>query len=58
MSLWADLQETFYITMGPFLGYLLLPAFVAAGMLLAILMSVSRFWRPMPKVQAVIKREE
>ncbi len=33
--LWQDLQEIFYIAVGPFFYYLLLPVFVAGGILLA-----------------------
>lgn len=57
-ELWPDLQETFYLLLGPYIAGLLLPAFIAAGLLLAILMSFSRFWRPREQVDAVIQRRE
>lgn len=57
-QLWPDLQQTFYLLMGPYIAYLLLPVFIASGLLLAILMSFSRFWKPRPKVDAVIQRRD
>jgi len=33
--MWVDLQEIFYITVGPFFYYVFLPVVVAAGVLLA-----------------------
>ena len=35
-NMWSDLQQTFYICLGPFFAYLLLPAMGAAGVLIAI----------------------
>lgn len=52
--LWADLQETFYICLGPFVGYLLLPVFIAAGLFLAVLMTTARFWRPNETIEVII----
>jgi len=52
--MWADLQETFYVTLGPFIGDLLLPVFIAAGLLLAMLMSTARFWRPREISEVII----
>lgn len=49
--MWTDLQETFYIIAAPFIANLLLPVFISAGLLLAILMSVQRFWRPQERVE-------
>jgi len=43
--LWQDLQEIFYLTIGPFVVYLLLPVFTAAGVILAGFMGFSRLWR-------------
>ena len=46
MSMWADLQQAFYITFAPFIASILLPVFMAAGLLLAMLMATARYWRP------------
>ena len=56
--MWADLQQVFYIVLGQYIAELLLPLFVAAGLILAIVMSFSRFWRPEQRVRAIIKRDE
>lgn len=57
-NLWPDLQETFYLLLGPFIASLLLPVFMGAGLVLAILMSFSRFWRPKEVLEVKINREE
>ncbi len=57
-SLWPDLQETFFLLLGPFIASLLLPVFVGTGLLLAILMSFARFWRPPEKIEVKMSREE
>jgi hypothetical protein len=57
-NLWPDLQETFFLLLGPFIASLLLPVFIGSGLLLAILMSFSRFWRPAEKMEVKISREE
>lgn len=57
-QLWPDLQETFYLLLGPYLAGLLLPVFIGSGLLLAVLMSFSRFWRPREQVDVVIQRRE
>lgn len=57
-TLWPDLQETFYLLFGPYIAGLLLPVFIAAGLMLAILMSFSRLWRPVQKVELVRKPDE
>lgn len=44
--MWIDLQEAFYILFGEYLQNLLLPVFVASGVLLAIVNPLSRFWQP------------
>ena len=54
--LWADLQEVFYILLGDFIARLLLPVFIAAGLLLSILMSIAKFWRP--PMQVEINRQQ
>lgn len=51
--MWTDLQETFYLIFAPFIVGLILPLFVAAGVILAVLMSVERFWRPIARVKAI-----
>lgn len=35
-DLWRDLQESFFICLGPFIFYVLLPAIGAAGVLIAV----------------------
>lgn len=50
---WQDLQETFILTLGPYILGLLLPLFGAAGIFLAILMALSRFWRPLEKIVVI-----
>ena len=57
-NLWPDLQEVFYLLLGPFIASLLLPVFIGAGLLLAVLMSFSRFWRPKEFLEVKINREE
>lgn len=57
-NLWLDLQETFYLLFGPYIAGLLLPVFIGSGLLLAILMSFSRFWRPVEKVELMRKPDE
>lgn len=48
--LWSDLQEAFYLLLGPYIVGLLLPVFVAAGLLLSVLMATSKFWRPLERI--------
>lgn len=57
-NLWPDLQETFFLLLGPFIASLLLPVFIGSGLLLAILMSFSRFWRPKEVIEVKMNREE
>ncbi len=57
-NLWPDLQETFFLLLGPFIAALLLPVFIGSGLLLAILMSFSRFWRPTEKLEVKMSRED
>ena len=57
-NLWPDLQETFFLLLGPFIAALLLPVFIGSGLLLAVLMSFSRFWRPTEKLEVKMSREE
>lgn len=54
MSMWADLQEAFYILFGPFIASILLPVFIAAGLLMAMLMATARFWRPKDHIEVTI----
>ena len=56
--MWADLQETFYIVLGPFVADLLLPGLVAAGIILSVVMALSRWWRPALPVRIVRDRDE
>ncbi|NJN95681.1 MAG: hypothetical protein HC875_17000 [Anaerolineales bacterium] len=49
--MWNDLQQTFFITLGPFIQNILLPVFIAAGVLLALLMPLARFWKPTEKIK-------
>jgi len=54
--MWADLQETFYLLLGPLIVGLLLPMFAVGGILMAILMAISWLWRP-PKEVVIIGRK-
>lgn len=56
--LWADLQEAFYIVMGPFVAYLLLPTFVGSGFVLASLMIVSNRWKVRDPQPVTWERDE
>jgi hypothetical protein len=49
--MWTDLQEAFFIVLGPFIQNILLPVFIAAGVLLALLMPLARFWEPTQKIE-------
>ncbi|MCL4295256.1 MAG: hypothetical protein KJ077_05990 [Anaerolineae bacterium] len=57
-NLWPDLQETFFLLLGPYIAALLLPVFIGSGLVLAILMSFSRFWRPKEVIEVKMNREE
>ncbi len=57
-NLWPDLQETFYILLGPYIASLLLPVFIGSGLLIAVLMSFSRFWRPKEVIEVKMSRDE
>lgn len=57
-SLWPDLQETFYLLLGPFIASLLLPVFIGTGLFLAILMSFSRFWRVKEVIEVKFEQKE
>lgn len=52
--MWADMQEAFYITFSPFIASILLPLFIAGGLLLAMLMATARFWRPKDQMEVTI----
>ena len=44
--MYGDIQQTFYILIAPFLYTLFLPAFLAGGIITALLIAIfSRFWR-------------
>ena len=43
--LWQDLQEFFYLAMGSFFYYVLLPVIVAAGVLVSIARAVAEIFR-------------
>lgn len=49
--MWADVQEAFYILLAQYLTDVLLPVFVAAGVILAFIMPLSRFWEPTQKIE-------
>lgn len=51
--LWSDIQETFYIIFGPFIVGVVLPLYIAAGVILAVAMAAQRFWRPLERIKAV-----
>jgi hypothetical protein len=44
--MWQDLQELFYIAMGPFFYYVFLPVLVAGGVLMSIVKAVITMFRP------------
>ena len=48
--MWADLQETFYLCLGPLIVGLILPVYVGVGILLAVAMAVQWLWRPIQRV--------
>ena len=57
----SDLQQAFFLLVGPFLLYFLLPVFLGGGLLLALLMATARFWRPRETVDVNVvdwNREE
>lgn len=58
MDFWADLQETFFLLLGPYITGLLLPVFGGAGVLLAVVMAAARWWKPLPKVAIVSGRDD
>ena len=43
--MWGDLQETAYIVLGPFLVYLLLPVWVAIGLLIAVIKAIQKLFK-------------
>lgn len=53
-----DIQQVFYIVVAPYLAGLLFPVFIAAGLMLAMLMSVSKFWRPVEKVESIGRSQD
>jgi hypothetical protein len=57
-NFWPDIQETFYLLLGPYIASILLPVFIAAGLLIAGLMSISGYWRPPEKVEVSQDRSE
>lgn len=58
MSMWGDLQETFFILYGPLIYSLLLPVFVGSGIVVALYMAIDRFWRPKEKIQVEVVRPD
>jgi len=46
-----DLQEAFYLVFGPFIISVILPIFTANAIVLAGLMAVDRFWRPLEHIR-------
>lgn len=57
--MWVDLQQAFYILLGPMVVEMILPLFVAAGIILALLLAVGRYWRaPVTIEMRGWKREE
>ena len=53
-ELWLDLQEGFYILFGPFLASIVLPLFVGAGLVVAVLMATARYWRPKETINVFV----
>jgi hypothetical protein len=58
MMIWADLQEVFYILLGDYIARLLLPVFITAGLMLSILMTLEKFWRPPVKTEITNWRQD
>ena len=54
--LWSDIQEAFYIIFSPFIVGVVLPLYIAAGVILAVLMAAQRFWRPLSRVIAIVRQ--
>lgn len=55
--LWADLQEAFYLLLGPYIVGLLLPIFGATCIVLAVLMAAAKYWRPLERVAVIWGRQ-
>lgn len=56
--MWIDLQEAFYLVMGPFIVTLLLPVFIGGGLVVTAIMMTSRFWRPRDKIEVIITHDD
>lgn len=48
--MWIDLQQAFYLVFAEFLQSVVMPVFIASGVLLALINPLSRFWRPTEKI--------
>ena len=48
---WDDLQQIFYILVADYVQYILLPLFLAGSLLVAMLMTVAKYWQPAKKVK-------
>lgn len=56
--MWADLQEAFFLVMGPLIVGLILPVFGGAGIIIAVLMAVQQLWRPLQRVRVIRSRSD
>lgn len=56
--MWADLQETFYLVLGPCILGLILPLFAAGGILIALLMATAWAWRPLDRTVMINRRND
>jgi hypothetical protein len=57
----TDIQQAFYLVVGPYITGFLLPVVLGSGLLLALLMATARFWRPRETVDVNVvgwEREE
>ncbi len=55
--MWIDLQEAFYLALGPFIVSILLPLFVGGGLVTAAIMVTSRFWQRRQKIDVVLSHD-
>jgi len=56
--MWIDLQEAFYLALGPFIVSILLPLFVGGGLVAAAIMVTSRFWQRRQKIDVVLSHDD
>ncbi len=57
-TLFIDLQETFYILFGPYIVYVVLPLWGGIGIVLAVLLAVQNFWRPLSRIRVIFSSQD